>query len=105
LTYNSLHLGLYMLSVAARLSIWEKLTLSKLVKRIETLGVCRGMAAKPSTDFQHAASYSSREGGSVLVARLDIKSKGDEVRRRKTKTIEKGTRALIKQPAYGGGVS
>jgi hypothetical protein len=81
------------------------LTLSKLVKRIETLGMSRGMAAKPSTDFQHVASYTSRKGGRVLVARLDIKTKDVEVRRGKTKTVEIGTRALIKQPAYGGGVS
>jgi hypothetical protein len=93
-----------MLSVAARLSIWEMLTLSKLVKRIETLGVGRGMAAKPSTDFQHIASYLSLEGGSVLVAKLDIKPKGDEVRRRKTKTVEKRYKSFNRTAGVRGGV-
>jgi hypothetical protein len=80
------------------------LTLGKLIKRIETLSVCRCMAAKPSAYFQHVASYSSLEDGCWWQG-LIMKAKGDEVRRGKTRTIEKGTRAEIEQPAYGGGVS
>jgi hypothetical protein len=45
------------------------LTLSKLIQRIKTFGMRRRVPAKPSSDFQHIARYSSLEG----VARLGIK--------------------------------